>query len=72
MAKDPAAVVNQLIAVEAKAAAIKKALSAYVDSRKQDIQAGAVCFGRNKPRTERKAPAAIYEPKGESQNGDGD
>lgn len=60
-AKDPVAVLRQLIASEAKSDALKKALTAYVDSRKTEIVADGVAFGRSKPPSNRKSPAALYK-----------
>ncbi len=63
VARDPAAALNHLIAIEAKADALRKTLAAYVDSRGQEIQAGGVAFGRNKPPSGRKPTATVYEVK---------
>jgi hypothetical protein len=61
LARDPVAFVEKLIAVEARADAMKKLASQWVDETGKDIRCGNVCFGRNKPKTDRKAPAALYE-----------
>jgi len=61
LADDPAQFVRDLVAVEARAEAMRKLAAGWVDEHKQDIQAGDVFFGRNKPKSERKATATIYQ-----------
>jgi hypothetical protein len=63
VARDPVASLQRLIAAQAKVDGLAKALAAHVDATKQDIRAGSVCFGRNKPKSDRKAAAAVYEVK---------
>ena len=59
-AEDPVAVLKNLIAVEAKAAAIAKALTAYTDANGDLVIDGVGCFGRNAPKASRKADAKVY------------
>lgn len=63
LAADPPGFVKRLVAVEARVDAMRALAAKYVDANGADIQAGDVWFGRNKPRTERKAPATVYSPK---------
>jgi len=60
LAADPPGFIRKLLAVEARADAMRKLAVALVDERKQDIQCGDVFFGRNKPKADRKPTAAIY------------
>ncbi len=69
LAADPVAFVTKLIAVEAKAAAMSKLATGWVDANKKDIQAGDVFFGRGKPPSGRKPNATIYSLKGKPTNG---
>lgn len=64
---EPAEVLRDLIAVEARADALRERLTAHVDATKQDIQADGVWFGRRKPASSRKPNATIYSVK---ENGD--
>lgn len=64
VASDPKAVLRKLVAIEAKADAWKKLLAAHVDTN-GDIHDGDVGFGRNKPKSDRKSPVAIYKPQRE-------
>jgi hypothetical protein len=59
--RDPAGAVLQLVALEAKADAIKKLLAGHVDGAGQDIVAEGVAFGRRKP-SSRKPNATLYAP----------
>ena len=61
LAKDPAGFIGKLVAVEARADAMRKLATAYVDANGADIQAGSVAFGRAKPKAQRKATAELYE-----------
>jgi hypothetical protein len=61
LARDPSTFVQRLIAVEARADAMKKLAVEYVDATGKDIEAGGVCFGRRKPPSNRKSPATIYQ-----------
>lgn len=70
LAEDPVRFVRSLVAVEARASAMSKMAAAWIDEHKQDIRAGDVYFGRQKPKTDRKANATIYSIK-EKSNGDG-
>jgi hypothetical protein len=58
--KDPAGFIAKLVAVEARADAMKELAAKYVDSTGRDIEAGSVRFGRQKPKADRKAPATVY------------
>lgn len=58
---EPVDVLRDLIAVEARADALRQRLVAHVDATGKDVQCGGVCFGRNKPKAERKAPATLYD-----------
>jgi hypothetical protein len=69
LASDPVGYVRKLVAVEARAEAMRKSLAKHVDTIKQDIQADDVWFGRNKPKSDKKSPACLYKVKGD---GDGD
>ena len=61
LAKDPPAFIAKLIAVEARAEAMRKLAAAHVDAAKQDIQApDGTWFGRRKPASSRKANATLY------------
>lgn len=71
LAADPPGFVKRLVAVEARAEAMRKLAAAHVDSTGQDIQADGVWFGRRKPASSRKPNATIYTLKGES-HGDHD
>jgi hypothetical protein len=64
LAQESPALLRQLIATEARADAIRQVLSARVDADGQDVVCGNVAFGRRKPKTERKAPATLYDLKG--------
>lgn len=66
--RDPAEFVKRLVAVEARADAMRQLAAKYVDSTGADIQVGMLFFGRNKPKAERKSPATIYSLK-EPSNG---
>lgn len=71
LASDPAAFIRDLVAVEARAKAMRDLAAAHVDATKQEIDAGGgIMFGRNKPKQSRKSEATTYTLKGES-NGDG-
>jgi hypothetical protein len=61
LAKDPPGFVKRLVAVEARADAMRELAAKYVDANGQDIQSGGVAFGRRKPATERKKPATLYD-----------
>jgi hypothetical protein len=60
LARDPAGFVSKLVAVEARADAMKALAAKYVDETGRDIEAGTVRFGRQKPKAERKAAATLY------------
>jgi hypothetical protein len=71
LSRDPSAFVGKLIAVEARAEAMRKLAAGWVDANGQEIKApDGTMFGRAKPRTERKATATLYTLK-ESSNGNG-
>lgn len=59
---DPDGYLVRTIGVSERLAAREKLLAGYVDYTGRDLvsEACGVAFGRNKPRTERKAPAAFY------------
>lgn len=59
VASNPQAALRTLICLQERAAAYKKALTAYTD-RHGDLFDGSVAFGRNKP-PERRAEAKVYE-----------
>lgn len=62
VAADPAAFVLTLSAVEAKADAMRKLAAGYVDSTGKDIVTeSGLRFGRNKPASEKKKPATLYQ-----------
>lgn len=63
IAETPEQVLRDLIAVEAKADALRARLVAHVDATGRDVRCGSVSFGRNKPASGRKAPATLYEAK---------
>lgn len=67
---EPSEVLRDLIAVEARASALRDVLIASVDSTGQEVTFGSVAFGRNKPKKERKAPADIYSIGKDSRDGD--
>ena len=58
--RDPAAFIKRMVAVKARLDTLQDIAAEYVDETGQDIDAGGVRFGRNKPKSERKAPATIY------------
>lgn len=60
---EPVDVLRDLIAVEARADALRQRLAAHVDSTGADVRCGSVAFGRSKPKAERKAPATLYDVK---------
>lgn len=60
---EPVDLLRDLIAVEARADAIRERLAAVVDSTGRDVVCEGVAFGRNKPTAERKKPAAMYSVK---------
>jgi hypothetical protein len=62
VASDPKGYLRKLIAVEAKADAMKKLLAAHVDATGADIIDGEAGFGRQKPPSTRKVPVSIYRP----------
>jgi len=59
IATDPKAALRKLVAIEASGDQLKKLLSAYADEH-GDIIDGDLAFGRNKPASSRRSPAAIY------------
>lgn len=59
--RDPAEFVKRLVAVEARADAMRTMAAKYVDETGADIRVGLVAFGRCKPKAQRKAEATIYE-----------
>lgn len=59
IATDPKAALRKLVAIEASGDQLKKLLAAYADEH-GDIIDGDLAFGRNKPASTRRAPAAIY------------
>lgn len=61
LAGDPPGFVKRLVAVEARADAMRKLAAEWVDANGQDIQAGGVWFGRRKPASTRKPVATLYE-----------
>jgi hypothetical protein len=71
LAADPAGFIRKLVAVEGRAEAMRKLAAEYVDAHKRDIHSDGVYFGRNKPKSERKAQATIYTLK-EKSNGSSD
>jgi hypothetical protein len=59
VATDPVGALSQLVAIDAKADALKKLLTAHVDKTKAEIIGDGIAFGRKKPST-RKATATTY------------
>lgn len=58
---EPVDVLRDLIAVEARADALRQRLTAHVDATGQDVRLNGVAFGRSKPKAERKSPATLYD-----------
>lgn len=54
------ACVNQLVALNAKATAMRKQLDAHVDKHGDILTAAGNAYGRNKPRRERKRKCELY------------
>lgn len=71
LASDPSGYLKKYIAVASRLASMQEAMAAHVDATKQEIVCGPIRFGRNKPKSEKKSPATMYELKGKS-NGDSD
>lgn len=70
LATNPAGVLKQLIATEARASALAKLLTGYVDTTGRDVAVDGHAFGR-KTLSERKPTAKIYKVKtGVDDNGD--
>jgi hypothetical protein len=59
VARDPVGALRQLVVIDGKRDSLAKALTAHTDKH-GDLVDGEIRYGRNKPRTERKAPASIY------------
>lgn len=64
--KDPPGFVRKMVAVKARLDAMAKMAAKHVDKTKQEIQADGDCFGRNKPKADKKAKACLYSLKGKS------
>lgn len=72
IATEPTEQLRQLIAVEARAAELKRLLGARVDETKEDVIFNGVAYGFDKPKANRKPTKALYITKGESTDGDSD
>lgn len=69
---DPSAFITDLIAVEARADAMRQMAAVLIDHRGHDIQAtDGTWFGRRKPSSGRKPNATIYTLKGDANGSDG-
>lgn len=66
IAQEPTEALRQLIAVEARADALRKFLGSRVDETGADIRVGGTCFGTDKPKSARKPTKSLYTVKGES------
>lgn len=65
-AENPVAFLDSIVAAAAKLDALEKEAAAYVDKTgKAIVSPSGVAFGRDKPKAERKAPATLYQLKGE-------
>ncbi len=64
LATEPTEALRQLIAVEARGAALKKLLGAAVDKTGEDVMCGATCYGTGKPKANRKPTKSLYQLKG--------
>lgn len=71
IATEPVEALRQLVAVEARADALKELLNAHVDASGDDVRLNGVCYGIGKPKAVRKPTKALYLTKGE-EHGDGD
>lgn len=67
---DPVAAMRKLVVLEEAAGKLSKALAAHVDKH-GDIVDGQKRFGRDKPRTEKKSPATLYELKSKAEEANG-
>lgn len=56
----PGDFITQMQAVEVKLKAMKKIAADYVESTGRDIITNDICFGANKPKSERKEPKVFY------------
>ncbi len=68
VAQDPVAALNRFAAIEANYDKWKAALAAHVDRTKQDIVSGSYCFGREKPKPAKRAPATLYQLTGKEED----